>query len=100
MTTDIQQFKISLPQIAEEFLCAEDETILAAALRNGLIFANSCRNGSCRTCLCQMQSGQIAYTIEWPGVSFDEKLDGFILPCVAKPRSDLVLVNLVLSKFK
>lgn len=98
MTADIQKFRIFLAKSDEEFSCAADETILAAALRNGLMLANSCRNGSCRTCLCQMQHGQIAYTIEWPGVSFDEKSEGTILPCVAQPRSDLVLVNLVLSR--
>lgn len=98
MTADIQQFRIFLAQSGEEFLCRADETILAAALRNGLVPANSCRNGSCRTCLCQVQHGQIAYTIEWPGVSFDEKIEGTILPCVAQPRSDLTLINFVLSK--
>ncbi|MFA9275390.1 MAG: 2Fe-2S iron-sulfur cluster-binding protein [Candidatus Aquirickettsiella gammari] len=98
MTANTQQFKIFLPQLGEEFLCAADETILAAALRQGLIPANSCRNGSCRTCLCQMRSGQIAYTIEWPGLSFDEKAEGIILPCVAQARSDLELVKLILSR--
>ena len=36
-------------------------------------------------------SGQVSYRIEWPGLSREEKLQGFILPCVAHPNSDLVL---------
>ncbi len=36
-------------------------------------------------------SGRIAYHIEWPGLSAEEKRDGLILPCVAHPLSDVVL---------
>lgn len=95
---DTQQFRISLPQLEEEFLCAANETILVAALRHGLIPANSCRNGSCRTCLCKIQRGQIVYIVEWPGLSFDEKAESYILPCVAQPLSDVVLQDVVLTK--
>ena len=59
--------------------------------RSGVQLASSCRNGTCRTCICQLRRGQIAYRIEWPGLSFDEKRDGFILPCVAYPLSDVVI---------
>jgi ferredoxin len=90
-------FKIYLPKYDKEFLCDAGETVLEAALKQGLVLANSCRNGSCRTCLCQLQSGSIEHTVEWPGLSFDEKLEGCILPCVAQPLSDLVLENMVLS---
>jgi ferredoxin len=90
-------FKIYLPKYDKEFLCDAGETVLAAALKQGLVLANSCRNGSCRTCLCQLQSGKVEYIVEWPGLSFDEKLDGSILPCVAKPLSDLILEHVVLS---
>jgi ferredoxin len=33
----------------------------------------------------------VSYTIEWPGVSREEKAEGFILPCVAIAESDLVI---------
>ena len=38
-----------------------------------------------------MTRGQVAYRIDWPGLSAEEKADGFILPCVAYPLSDVVL---------
>jgi ferredoxin len=57
----------------------------------GLQLASSCRNGTCRTCICQLRSGQVTYRIEWPGLSFDEKREGFILPCVAYPASNVVM---------
>ena len=59
--------------------------------RPGLELASSCRNGTCRTCICQLRSGQIIYRIKWPGLSLDEKRDGLILPCVAYPLSDVVM---------
>ena len=66
--------------------------LLLAAERAGLtLLASSCRNGTCRACICQLASGQVVYRIEWPGLSLDEKLEAFILPCVAHPASDVVI---------
>ena len=36
-------------------------------------------------------AGKIRYTVDWPGISPDERLDGYILPCVAVAESDLTL---------
>lgn len=69
----------------------EDLSLLEAALLEGIRLPNSCRNGTCRTCLCKLVSGNIAYRIEWPGLSLEEKQEGWILPCVALARSDVVL---------
>lgn len=74
-----------------QFKLTAGSTVLAAALAAGISLPSSCRNGSCRTCMCQLLSGQVAYTIEWPGLSRDERQDGLILPCVAVAVSDLVL---------
>jgi hypothetical protein len=35
----------------------------------------------------------VTYRIEWPGLSGEEKQDGYMLPCVAYPQSDLVLAT-------
>jgi ferredoxin len=61
----------------------------AAELAGLTLLDSSCRNGTCRTCICQLVSGQVVYRIEWPGLSLDEKREGFILPCVAYPASDV-----------
>lgn len=66
-------------------------SILQSAEAAGIDLPSSCRNGTCRTCLCRMQSGSVRYLVEWPGLSRDEKKDGDILPCVAVPLSDVVL---------
>ena len=39
-----------------------------------------------------MGEGRARHGIEWPGLSSEEKQDGWILPCVAYATSDLVLV--------
>jgi ferredoxin len=56
--------------------------------------ARSCRNGTCRQCMCRLVSGEITYTLDWPGLSAEEKREGLVLPCVAQPRSDVVLKRL------
>jgi ferredoxin len=66
-------------------------TVLHALAAAGIELPTSCRNGTCRTCLCRLRAGKVAYTVEWPGLSADERRDGDILPCVALARDDLVL---------
>ena len=67
------------------------QSLLLAAQAAGIRLPSSCRNGTCRTCLCQLAAGSVRYLIEWPGLSLDEKREGYILPCVALAESDLVL---------
>jgi ferredoxin len=57
----------------------------------GLKLESSCRNGTCRTCICLLLAGEVTYLMDWPGLSADEKREGWILPCVAYPRADVVL---------
>ena len=73
--------------------CASDgaTSILASAEAAGIDLPSSCRNGTCRTCLCRLRSGRVRYLVEWPGLSLDEKKDGDTLTCVAVPLSDVVL---------
>ena len=73
------------------FAAPADQTLLAAAAMAGLELPSSCRNGTCRSCICLLLEGRIGYTIEWPGVLPEEKAQGLILPCVAYPQSDVVL---------
>ncbi|MCZ2498437.1 2Fe-2S iron-sulfur cluster binding domain-containing protein [Xylophilus sp. Kf1] len=67
-------------------------TLLAAAEAAGVVLPSSCRNGTCRACLCQSTAGAVYYDIAWPGLSREEKAEGWLLPCVARAREDVVLV--------
>ena len=67
------------------------QPLLTSLEQGGIDWPSSCRNGTCRTCIAQLAEGQVRYEIEWPGLSAEEKAEGYILPCVAFPCSDLVL---------
>lgn len=73
------------------FSVPSDLPVLIAAEQAGLHMESSCRNGTCRSCLCQLRSGRVAYRMAWPGLSAEEKADNFILPCVAYAQTDLVI---------
>jgi ferredoxin len=83
--------KITLAGQGWNFEAEALETVLQAAERAGVRLPSSCRNGTCRTCICQSSSGTVRYKIDWPGLSLDEKRAGYILPCVAIATSDLVI---------
>ena len=68
-----------------------DLTLLEAADMSRVQLPSSCRNGTCRTCICQLVNGEVVYTVEWPGLSAEEKTEGWVLPCVARPVSNVVL---------
>lgn len=67
------------------------QTLLQSAENAGISLPSSCRNGTCRTCLCRLTQGHIHYRIDWPGLSAEEKAEGWVLPCVAYPLSDVTL---------
>jgi len=91
--------KITLAGQGWSFDAEAPETVLQAAERAGVRLPSSCRNGTCRTCICQSNSGTVRYKIEWPGLSLDEKREGYILPCVAIATSDLVIEAPAASRF-
>jgi ferredoxin len=85
-------FPVQLDSQVPPFAANADQTVLLSALAAGHELPSSCRNGVCRTCICRLQSGSVTYRMEWPGLSAEEKADGWFLPCVAYPASDLVMV--------
>ena len=84
-------FTVEVEPFGWQFASNGQASLLEAASDAGIALPSSCRNGTCRTCLCQLHSGRIRYRIEWPGVSAEEKKEGLILPCVAIAESDLRL---------
>lgn len=70
-----------------------DTSLFAALSRAGVAWPVSCRNGTCRTCIARLLQGRVRYDIPWPGLSPEEKEEGYCLPCVARPLADVVLVK-------
>lgn len=73
------------------FAAPAGQSLLLSAEQAGDAWPSSCRNGTCRTCMQRLRQGEVSYHIAWPGLLAEEKADGWILPCVAHPESDLVL---------
>ena len=84
-------FTVTLEPDQLQFPADSAQTVLQSALKADVVLPSSCRNGTCRTCVCTLLNGQISYSIDWPGLSLEEKQAGLILPCVAHPQSDLVI---------
>lgn len=91
MTASAPHHRVTLAAEGASFEVAPGQSLLEAALAAGIDLPRSCRNGTCRTCLCQLVSGTVHYRIAWPGLSPEEKEWGCILPCVAEPDTDLVI---------
>jgi benzoate/toluate 1,2-dioxygenase reductase component len=72
--------------------CTDDQTVADASYRARINIPLDCRDGACGTCKAFCESGEVD-----PGVyiedalSEDEFEQGYVLPCVMKPKSDLVL---------
>jgi ferredoxin len=67
------------------------DVLLLSLEMGGSDWPSSCRNGTCRTCIGQLKSGEVRYSVDWPGLSAEEQAQGYVLPCVAYPCSDVVL---------
>lgn len=85
-------FSVTVEPAGLVFETSESVSVMEAAMLAGVDMPVSCRNGTCRTCLCRLVRGDVRYRIEWPGVSADEKREGWILPCVAIAESDVVIL--------
>lgn len=74
-----------------QFEADETRSLMEAALLAGIRLPVSCRNGTCRTCICRLRDGSIRHRIEWPGLTPEEKAENWILPCVAVAQSDVTI---------
>jgi ferredoxin len=83
--------EVTIASTGERFTARADRPLLQSAHEAGLPLESSCRNGTCRACMRRLRSGNVGYRIEWPGLLAEEKAAGWILPCVAFPRSALVI---------
>lgn len=81
---------VTLMPAAKSFQVEEGETVLAAALRQGVHLPYGCRTGSCGTCRAHVLEGRSAYPQGAPLALTALELDrGEALLCRAVPESDL-----------
>jgi len=83
---------VTLQPSGHQFQVEEGEAVLAAALRHGFVLPYGCKNGACGSCKGKILSGSVDYGVYQPKtLTDDEKAQGRVLLCQAKPLSDLVL---------
>ena len=69
------------------FEVAPGQTILQAALAQGLPWPSRCRVGSCTTCRCRLLEGDVKQLTDTSYVLSKEQLaNGTILACQSQPR--------------
>jgi CDP-4-dehydro-6-deoxyglucose reductase len=83
-------FTVTIHSTGTQFPVEKGETILQAALRQGIALPCGCHNGICGTCISRILSGEIDYPDGQPMALFDED-EGKGLCCVGHPRGDLVI---------
>ena len=68
------------------------ETILQAALDQGMAFPHNCRVGGCASCKCRLVQGRVkALTDASYILSAQELAQGYILACQSVPREDVIV---------
>ncbi len=86
------EYQVTLQPSGHTFKVAIDETILDAALRQGIGLPYGCRNGACGSCKGKIVSGEFDFGVyQERTLRAEEKAEGKALFCVGKPLSDLTL---------
>lgn len=84
--------RVTIQSSGHAFTVSDGETVLAAALREGIVIAYGCRHGTCGTCKGRLLEGTVDYgTYREQAMTEAEKRAGMALFCQAKPRSDLLI---------
>ncbi len=84
--------QVTVQPSGNRFQVEEDETVLAAALRQGIMLPYGCKNGACGSCKGRIVSGSVDYGHYHVRVlSEAERAHGKALFCQAKPLEDLVI---------
>ncbi|MBL4607323.1 MAG: 2Fe-2S iron-sulfur cluster binding domain-containing protein [Pseudomonadales bacterium] len=83
-------FKLNIDGVASPIQISNKESILQAALRDGIKFPHSCRVGGCTMCKCRLVSGDVKQLTETAYVLTKEELQqGYVLACQCMPKSDV-----------
>ena len=85
-------YQVTIQPSGHQFSVNSDETILQAALREGVSLAYGCRNGVCGSCKGKVIVGDLDYgTYKETALRPEEKAAGKALFCRARPLTDLTI---------
>ena len=88
----MKQFEVSIDASKKTFIVNEGESVLTAALRQGVMLPYSCKNGTCGSCKGSVLSGEVHYPFHPPlALERSEIAEGIALMCQAEPMENLVV---------
>jgi len=80
--------KVTVLPFGHSFECPDGESILEAALRQGLFLRYGCRHGGCGTCKAVLTDGDVEGEGSSFALSSQERAEGVVLLCSARPVGD------------
>lgn len=84
------RYQVTVQPSGRQFTAEADETLLDAALRQGLTMPYGCKDGACGACKGHVQSGLVDHgKAQTHALTDTEKAAGMALYCCAKAQSDL-----------
>ena len=83
--------KITVEPFRHEYECKDGETILKAALRQGLFIRYGCKFGGCGTCKSRLIDGDIDEPSSTFCLNPAEREADWFLPCVSVPTDDCTI---------
>ena len=85
-------YTITLLPFEKQFICQDNETILQAAMRQGINLRYGCKHGGCGMCKALVVEGDVDNTEASSYALLDfERQQGFSLLCCAYPESDIAI---------
>jgi CDP-4-dehydro-6-deoxyglucose reductase len=85
-------FNVTLHPSERQFSVDRDESLLAAAIRQGIGLPYGCRDGACGSCKSRLLEGRVIHGAhQLKALSPAEEESGFILTCCAMPQTDCVV---------
>jgi len=85
-----QAARVSVEPFGWEFEVAPGQTILQAALAQGLPWPSRCRVGSCTTCRCRLLEGDVRALTDTSYVLSREQLQQrYVLACQSQPKGSV-----------
>ncbi len=86
------EFKVTVQPSGRSFVVQPGETLLAAAIRQGIGLPYGCKDGACGSCKCKKLEGRVTHgQHQTKALSQDEEAQGMVLACCGVPQSDVVL---------
>ncbi len=85
-------FHVKVEPSGRTFTANEGETLLAAAIRQGIGLPYGCKDGACGSCKCKKLEGSVSHGAhQSKALSAEEEENGYVLTCCGVAQSDVVL---------